>query len=41
MNIDWKSTARLGEPYVRETEGETDRHTALLVDHRAHTGECY
>lgn len=37
MNIDWKSTARLGEPYVRETEGETDRHTALLVDHRAHT----
>jgi len=22
-----------------ETEGETDRHTALLVDHRAHTGE--
>jgi len=39
MNIDWKSTARLGEPYVRETEGETDRHTALLVDHRAHTGE--
>lgn len=39
MNIDWKSTARLGEPYVRETEGETDRHTALLVDHRAHTGD--
>jgi len=23
--IDWKATARLGEPYVRETEGETDR----------------
>lgn len=39
MNIDWKSTARLGEPYVRETEGETDRHTALLVDHRAETGQ--
>lgn len=39
MNIDWKSTARLGEPYVRETEGETDRHTALVVDHRAHTGD--
>lgn len=38
-NIDWKSTARLGEPYVRETEGETNRHTALLVDHRAHTGD--
>jgi len=39
INIDWKSTARLGEPYVRETEGETDRHTALLVDHRAATGQ--
>lgn len=38
MNIDWKSTARLGEPYVRETEGETDRHTVLLVDHRERTG---
>lgn len=37
MNIDWKSTARLGEPYVRETEGETDRQTVLLVDHRAST----
>lgn len=39
MNIDWKSTARLGEPYVRETEGETDRHTTLVVDHRATTGQ--
>jgi uncharacterized protein (DUF58 family) len=39
MNIDWKSTARLGEPYVRETEGETDRHTALIVDHRAATAQ--
>lgn len=38
MNIDWKSTARLGEPYVRETEGETDRKTVLVVDHRAQTG---
>lgn len=38
-NIDWKSTARLGEPYVRETEGETDRQTALIVDHRAQTGD--
>ena len=40
MNIDWKSTARLGEPYVRETEGETDRHTALIVDHRAETAQA-
>lgn len=39
MNIDWKSTARLGEPYVRETEGETDRHTALIVDHRGETAQ--
>lgn len=39
MNIDWKSTARLGEPYVRETEGETDRKTVLVVDHRSQTGE--
>lgn len=39
MNIDWKSTARLGEPYVRETEGETDRKTVLVVDHRAQTAD--
>lgn len=38
MNIDWKSTARLGETYVRETEGETDRKTVLVIDHRAQTG---
>lgn len=34
-HIDWKATARLGEPHVREFEVETDRKTALVVDHRA------
>jgi uncharacterized protein (DUF58 family) len=33
--IDWNTTARLNEPYVREYEIETNRTTALLVDHRA------
>lgn len=32
--MDWKATARLGEPHVREFEGETDVETGLLVDHR-------
>lgn len=32
--IDWKSTARLGEPYVQEQEVESNRETALLFDHR-------
>ena len=32
--IDWNATARLAETYVRETEGETDRQTILVVDHR-------
>lgn len=32
--IDWNATARLAETYVRETEGETDRQTFLVVDHR-------
>ncbi|WP_369333806.1 DUF58 domain-containing protein, partial [Halorubrum sp. SP3] len=32
--MDWNATARLGETYVRETEGETDRRTLLIVDHR-------
>jgi uncharacterized protein (DUF58 family) len=32
--IDWKATARMNEPYVREYEVETDCVTALLVDHR-------
>ena len=35
--IDWKATARLSAPYVREFEAETDRQTALLVDHRSTT----
>ncbi len=34
-HIDWKATARMNEPYVQEYESETDRHTLLLVDHRA------
>ncbi|MHC3436908.1 DUF58 domain-containing protein [Natrialbaceae archaeon A-gly3] len=33
--IDWNATARLGSPYVREYETETDRRTLLVVDHRA------
>ncbi|WP_435196331.1 DUF58 domain-containing protein [Natronomonas sp. EA1] len=32
--IDWKATARLGAPYVREFDIETDRQTLLVVDHR-------
>lgn len=32
--IDWKATARLSTPYVREYEAETDRKTLLVVDHR-------
>ena len=33
-DIDWKATARLAYPHVREYEVETDRRTVLLVDHR-------
>jgi len=33
--IDWKSTARLDQPHVREFEGNTDRETLLFFDHRA------
>jgi uncharacterized protein (DUF58 family) len=36
--IDWKATARLGRPQVREYRAETDLVTLLLVDHRASTG---
>ena len=36
--IDWKATARLNEPHIREFEAETDRTTVLLIDHRASTG---
>ncbi|ADB60100.1 protein of unknown function DUF58 [Haloterrigena turkmenica DSM 5511] len=32
--IDWKATARLATPHVREYEAETDRRTLLVVDHR-------
>ena len=32
--IDWKATARLSTPHVREYEAETDRKTLLVVDHR-------
>lgn len=33
--IDWKTTARMTEPYVREYETDTDRETVLLMDTRA------
>lgn len=33
-HIDWKATARLNEPYVREFEAETDRQTIILLDQR-------
>lgn len=33
--MDWKATARLGEPHIREFEAETDLKTVLIVDHRA------
>lgn len=33
--IDWNTTARLGEPYVRETAGQRGQPTSLIVDHRA------
>lgn len=32
--IEWNATARLGEPYVREFEGETDRETIIIADQR-------
>lgn len=33
-NIDWKATARLAAPHVREYEAETERRTLLVADHR-------
>ena len=36
--IDWNTTARLGEPYVRETTTQTSRTRQLIVDHRAKMG---
>lgn len=32
--IDWKATARLNDPHVREYEAQTDRRTVLLFDAR-------
>ncbi|UTF54833.1 DUF58 domain-containing protein [Natronosalvus rutilus] len=37
-HIDWKATARLGSPHVREYNVETDRRTLFVVDHRAPLG---
>lgn len=34
QRIDWKATARMNEPYVREYEVEIDRTIALIFDHR-------
>lgn len=34
-DIDWKATARLDYPHVREYEVETDHRTLLVVDHRS------
>lgn len=34
-HIDWKATARLAQPYVREFEAESDRTTILVVDARS------
>jgi uncharacterized protein (DUF58 family) len=39
QQIDWKATARLTEPYVREFESQTDIETVLLVDHRQTMGD--
>jgi uncharacterized protein (DUF58 family) len=33
--IDWKATARLQDPYIRDFEAESSRQTILLVDNRA------
>lgn len=35
--IDWKATARLNTPHVREYEAETDRQTMVVVDCRGTT----
>ncbi|QLH76859.1 DUF58 domain-containing protein [Halosimplex rubrum] len=38
-NIDWKATARLAYPHVRQYEVESDRQTVLVMDHRSRMGE--
>ena len=38
-HIDWKATARLGQPHVRKYERKTPRRTTLVVDHRASMGD--
>lgn len=37
--VDWKATARLNEPHVREYEAESNRQTVLVVDHRTTMGD--
>lgn len=37
--IDWKATARLVDPYIREMDAETDRRTLLVVDHSHQMGQ--
>ncbi|WP_363465474.1 DUF58 domain-containing protein [Halogeometricum borinquense] len=37
--IDWKATARLNHPHIRDYEMPTARQTALIVDHRASTAD--
>jgi uncharacterized protein (DUF58 family) len=37
--IDWKATARLNRPHVRESTVSTAHTTALVVDHRRSTAE--
>ena len=36
--IDWKATARLNHPHLREFDVRTTHETLLVVDHRASTG---
>ncbi|WP_396611662.1 DUF58 domain-containing protein [Haloferax sp. S1W] len=35
--IDWKATARLNQPHIRDYQVPTAQQTALVVDHRAST----
>jgi uncharacterized protein (DUF58 family) len=37
--IDWKATARLAEPHIREFELEQSRETRLFLDHRTSMGD--